>query len=545
MSRARVRLTIWRRPLLALALALPILALATFDQAVRAADEVLAADVVAALQQAGMDCTSGVGYSYCDVGADCTFGPTGEDTCTPGGLPWGLGRVRGPDHPSGVFPNLGIDVEYTTNDPSDARGLFKAVALAACPAVSDATAAWVADPGKIGSFDGDGCGIYLTSAASVAGPETTYMLAISLDPPDPAATPEVSTSPGSSAPAPAVVASAQPTSPVATPDGGIAGTGEFVASIPTPARVNSDPSVLLQSALLAALILLLMPFPAQLFNSTLEEHRAEIEGWFAPLMRGMRGAGRGIGTFWRSPAGIALFVVISAALYALLDPSFTISTDGLVTLVGILIGIVVVTVLFSLPSVLWHRRYGDRPMVEVIPITLVVAIVCVAVSRLADFQPGYLYGLIIGLGFARELDATGEGRSGAVAAALMLIAALIAWIALGLLVDSGVQGLVTAIGSTVLAAIMVAGLEGVAFGLLPIRSLPGEPIYRWNRIVWAALIGLGLFAFLHVLINPQSGYLADSSRTPLSTMLALLIGFGLLSVAFWSYFRFRPEPANR
>lgn len=63
--------------------------------------------------------------------------------------------------------------------------------------------------------------------------------------------------------------------------------------------------------------------------------------------------------------------------------------------------------------------------------------------------------------------------------------------------------------------------------------------------MWAVLIGFGLFAFLHVLINPESGYLADSSRTPLITMLALLVSFGLLSVAFWSYFRFRPEPASR
>ena len=72
-------------------------------------------------------------------------------------------------------------------------------------------------------------------------------------------------------------------------------------------------------------------------------------------------------------------------------------------------------------------------------------------------------------------------------------------------------------------------------------GLPGEPIYAWNRIVWGGLIFVGLFAFMHVLINPQSGYLADSSRTPLFTMLALLIGFGVASVAFWGYFRFRPE----
>jgi hypothetical protein len=158
-----------------------------------------------------------------------------------------------------------------------------------------------------------------------------------------------------------------------------------------------DPTVALQSAVLAILILLLMPFPAQLFNSTVEEHHDEIHGWFAPLTRGLRSVGSGIGAFWRSPVGIVSFLVASALLYALLDPTFAFSVDGLITIVGILAGLVVVTALFSVPAVLLHRRRGDRPVIEAIPFTLLIAVVCVAISRLADFQPGYLYGLIIGL----------------------------------------------------------------------------------------------------------------------------------------------------
>ena len=44
----------------------------------------------------------------------------------------------------------------------------------------------------------------------------------------------------------------------------------FAASVPAPAEVSTDPVVLLQSAALAALLVFLMPFPSQLFNSTLE-----------------------------------------------------------------------------------------------------------------------------------------------------------------------------------------------------------------------------------------------------------------------------------
>jgi hypothetical protein len=41
-------------------------------------------------------------------------------------------------------------------------------------------------------------------------------------------------------------------------------------------------------------------------------------------------------------------------------------------------------------------------------------------------------------------------------------------------------------------------------------------------------------------MNPGSGYLADKTRTPMLTIVVLLAFFGLGSVVFWAYFRFRP-----
>ena len=91
---------------------------------------------------------------------------------------------------------------------------------------------------------------------------------------------------------------------------------------------------------------------------------------------------------------------------------------------------------------------------------------------------------------------------------------------------------------------MVAGLEGVVFGLLPMRFLPGESLYAWNRLLWGFLLALGAFAFFHILINPASGYLSDTSRTPLLTVLVLLIGFSIVSGLFWAWFRFRTAESD-
>jgi len=128
----------------------------------------------------------------------------------------------------------------------------------------------------------------------------------------------------------------------------------------------------------------------------------------------------------------------------------------------------------------------------------------------------------------------------------MLVVAAIAWFALGWLrglPTGGDENLLMVVVETALVTIMVAGVQGSLFGLLPIRFFAGAKMIKWNRWVWGALLIVSGLAFWHVLVNPTSGYLADSSRTPLVTIIGLLLFFGLGSAAFWAYFQFRRKPA--
>ena len=88
----------------------------------------------------------------------------------------------------------------------------------------------------------------------------------------------------------------------------------------------------------------------------------------------------------------------------------------------------------------------------------------------------------------------------------------------------------------------MAGLEAPAFAMMPLRFLPGERVRGWNQRAWIALLGIAMFGFCHILLNPSSGYLADTTRTSLFTVILLLVAFGGGSVLFWAYFRFRPKP---
>ena len=176
---------------------------------------------------------------------------------------------------------------------------------------------------------------------------------------------------------------------------------------------------------------------------------------------------------------------------------------------------------------------------------ILIAVVCVVISRIADFQPGYLYGLVIGFEFARRLPTRAEARGHALTAVSLLVIALGAWLALPatLAATAGAPLAQIAISSA-LATVFIAGLEGLLFELVPVRYLRGQSVFNWNRGAWAVLFLTAAFAFVHILLTPRSGYLGDTHISPLLAAVILFVAFGAFSIAFWAYFRFRPTRTN-
>jgi hypothetical protein len=316
----------------------------------------------------------------------------------------------------------------------------------------------------------------------------------------------------------------------------ISGLG-FASSVMAPSQVRLDPVAVGASALLALLLLLLMAFPGELFNSTVEDNYDEIAGWLGRLRVGA------VSGIWHGPIGVVLLLLAGALVYSLLDPGFGTDLSSVASYTGLLAGLVVVLTAFEVPGLLMHRRRtGEFGALRALPWTLVAGAACVLVSRLAGFEPGYLYGVLLGVVFHRPQQTDDDGRQAAAGALVTLLVALCAWGALGWvranLTDASFVRLA---GETALAAVVVAGLESVAFGLMPFRFLDGAAVRDWNRVVWAVLFGLGVFAFVHVLIGPQSGYLAELAPAGLVAALIVFAAFALLSFGVWGYFRFRPS----
>ncbi len=399
-----------------------------------------------------------------------------------------------------------------------------------------------------------------------------------------------------------------------SPTGRTPVTTSFTQSVPDPTQINLDPIVVAQTVAITAGVILLVPFPSALFNSTLEDNYDEVmagvnrisrrlRAWWLAFIAWLRTAiarrrqpttatdsstsdhpfggplpgtsppgpeltsrltamvessvpGAPLATpnpspaqtardVWRTPLGIVGFVALSALLYAFLDPTFGLSLPSVATFLGLAIGLLVILVAYGTPLIVFSRNHHIGITIRALPATLVVAFICVLVSRLSDFQPGYLYGLIVGFFFAHTVTHTTEGKAEAAAAGSSLIAALIAWILLAFLRgDGSTDAFTNALLQAATVTVVVAGLENAVFAMLPLRFMPGGAVYHWNRVVWVVLIGLGIFGFAEVLLNPGSGagYLADTTRTSFFTLVLMLGGFGLASVLFWAWFRFRPDP---
>lgn len=164
--------------------------------------------------------------------------------------------------------------------------------------------------------------------------------------------------------------------------------------------------------------------------------------------------------------------------------------------------------------------------------------------RLADFQPGYLYGLIVSATFTHEVARRDEGIGTWLASVVLFALSVGAWLGLVAVRSTSLDPAVETVLQTALACFVVAGIETVAVGLLPMRFLPGRPVYEWSRVLWLVIYALAVAAYLIVLVNPTSGYLSDDSRAPMLIGIAFLVTFGVISLGTWLYFRVRESPED-
>lgn len=313
----------------------------------------------------------------------------------------------------------------------------------------------------------------------------------------------------------------------------------FVTSVNEPRQISLTLHSVLLSAGITAMALILLGFPSQIFNSTLQEHYEEVRGWFhlhRPLTEIVGDLNQRI--------LFPLFLLAGGVLYALLTPEFGFNLSSLALALGLAIAVAVTTIGFAIPTFAYFGlRFKDRGQILVMPGTVFVAAALVVLSRLLHFQPGYLYGLLAVFVFHHELGPRASGKLAAASSLLVMVLAILAWIARvpvsGAAMGPDV-GFWTVVLESALCGAFVIGLESTVVGLLPMRFLDGSRIKEWSRWGWGALFGFSILVTVQVLLQPGSGYVGHSSTPAKLTVILLYVAFGLGTYAFWAYFRYRP-----
>jgi hypothetical protein len=310
---------------------------------------------------------------------------------------------------------------------------------------------------------------------------------------------------------------------------------------------------ILKSLALAALLVVLVGFPAEIFNSTLEENYAEVQGWF----RRLRPPARLLRRLRLPPlAQFAAFCAVAALLSALVDPELIFhehgwAGKGLLLFVGFVVAIPVTTLVFAAPAEGYLRQVsGVAGQLRALPLALVIAAVFVVVSQAGHFVPGYVYGLIAGYAVlqGRKVKDEYEGRAVLIGAALVFALGLLAWLGwepIRIKAAGAHPAEWVLILDSILSLTVILSLQAIVFGLMPLKFLPGAKLRQWSLRAWIALYGTAAFFFVHLLLLNTEPVTNAQHLHAVATTIALFIVFAIFSTAFWAYFRYRPENVDQ
>jgi hypothetical protein len=322
-------------------------------------------------------------------------------------------------------------------------------------------------------------------------------------------------------------------------------------SVPSPLEVSTDPGVIGTNISLALLTLFVILLASQLFNATLSENRAQIEGWFAPLRNKIRAISVRLPAMpvVETPRLVslvkwpALILGMTVLIYGFAEPGFGLNTRSAILALSLTITVGLITYgVEGGKAYFARRRYARRTGVRPFPLAIAVAIINVVFCRAIGFAPGIIFGFV-GIFTLLETAPRPLTREEAGKTVLWPLVGLfsfciVAWFLVvptrALARDTGYA--VAAFFESTSVSLFVVGIQGIVLGLIPLTFMDGDKIWRWSKLAWGTV---GLFAIAlgwHTLVNKDQAYLEILSSTVSLTAFVILMMVSVLSVAFWYYF---------
>ncbi len=245
---------------------------------------------------------------------------------------------------------------------------------------------------------------------------------------------------------------------------------------------------------------------------------------------------------------IVVFVGLTALLNAFIDPQFNTTTGrGIAIFLTLFAAIGLVTWSAAWSEVRAVRQAKLNAALRVRPLTLVITIVAVFVTRALNFLPGFLVALFLSYAIFNVDDIRKAEQRASLRSLPLLVIIILATYLLAIPVDLLLGNLLAQTGSAVaqtgadaagmaeslILTIYIVALEYAFFTLLPSRFTSGSRLFDLNRVLWGVGFGFITFMLLHTAVNPTLSGVEVFRLPPVIVIGGLLLVASAVALAMW------------
>jgi hypothetical protein len=314
----------------------------------------------------------------------------------------------------------------------------------------------------------------------------------------------------------------------------------FASTLPAFGSFAITPTTVAVNGGIALAFLLLVAFPSELLEDTIRENYDRAFAWLTPVRRRIEHLRGRFGRMLRNPwAGIAVSVVATAVILGFSDPAFGLNGASVRLLIGMLVSVAVINIGINLLILrVAAKEYGDSGFIRPMPGALLIVALSVLVSRLAHISPGFLFGVVMGVAYARELKLVQEAKLAVLGAVFTVGAGILAWLGFSALRSAGGSGFWYQLSLETLVAITLEAVGTMIIAMLPLSFLDGKTIFRWNRWAWAGVYLMTVLVFVIIVMPISDNW--GAMTAPIFGWGTLFVVFAIVAFGTWAVFRFVP-----
>jgi hypothetical protein len=171
---------------------------------------------------------------------------------------------------------------------------------------------------------------------------------------------------------------------------------------------------------------------------------------------------------------------------------------------------------------------------ELKPLGILLAVVGVLLSRIIEFSPGFLIGLVLGITVLSTTSAAQRAKVTLVQAGVVFGLSMLGWAAYSILsATTSPDSFATALAFETTAAITAEGLTALVVGMLPFKLLDGSEVAAYSRWLWAAVYAFIAGAWILVVL--PSAWTEQTGS--IWTTVAVLGAFTIVALGIYFFFR--------